>query len=422
MTERRDPPWDDQIPEPDTEKLLGEWFEEEAPAREPAVLAPNVIAQTALTRRRTRWFVRDWWRDLFRLHQRTSLTPALVASATAVVAILLVFGLALSDGLFGDSEGTDAIPLPADAIVVSGDDENVTPTISAAIEQAQAGETVFILPGEYIENLVIDKDIHLLGGGSVEDVVLRPASSDEAIIVIDGADPTISNFTITGPGNSVQIVAASPTITEMVFRDVGDQWWTYTGARWDGYDDAAPSIRVELFASPTIHLNTFDGGGEIEVGSGSDATITDNELINGAAIFLEDAGDDTLVQGNRITDSGLYSIESTSCSELTIEQNAISQSDPGIAIQALCLAGSIRDNQISGANVGIQLLDRAAPEITGNVIDTDGVALEIHEGVSPTLSSNELCGENAIMAVMRGAMPLDLSGNTLCEAPLIFGD
>ena len=421
MTERHDPPWDDQIPEPDAEQLLSEWFEEEAPTREPAVLAPNVIAQTALTRRRSRWFVRDWWRDLFRLHQRPSLIPALAVSATAVVAILLVIGLVLPGGLLGEPERSETFDIPAEAIVVSPDDEGVTATISEAIAQADEGDTVAVLPGDYVENLVIDKDIELIGAGRPEDVVLRPATSDEPIILIDGGDPTISGFTISGPSNSVRIVASAPTITEMVFDDVGDQWWTYTGAGWDGFDDAAPSIMVELFSFPTIQGNTFVGGGEIEVANGSDAIITDNELTEGAAIFLNDAGDDTLVQGNRITDSGLYSIESTSCSELVIERNIISQSDPGIAIQAGCLTGTIRDNEIRGANVGIQLHDRTTAQIIGNVIDTDGVALEIHEGAEPMLTDNELCGENAIMAVMRGGRPLELSGNTLCEgSPLIF--
>ena len=117
-------------------------------------------------------------------------------------------------------------------IVVSADDEDVTPTISEAIEQAEEGETVFILPGEYTENLVIDKDIQLLGAGAVGGRCSAAAGpADEPIILIDGADPTISNFTVTGPGNRVHIVAATPTITEMVFREVGDQWWTYTGCR-----------------------------------------------------------------------------------------------------------------------------------------------------------------------------------------------
>ena len=43
-------------------------------------------------------------------------------------------------------------------------------------------------------------------------------------------------------------------------------------------------------------------------------------------------------------------------------------------------------------------------------------------GDTSSSTANELCGQNAIMAVMRGGMPLNLSGNTLCDAPLIFGD
>ena len=411
MTEHRDPSWDAPTTEVDTEQLLAEWFDEEAPNREPTVLAPNVIARTALTRRRSRWFVRDWWRDLFRLHQRSPLSPAPAAGLAAGVAVVLLVVLVMPRGY----------DIPADALVVSVNDPDRLPSITEAIEQAQDGDIVAILPGEYTENLVIDKPITLQGFGDRDEIVLRPASADEPIILIDGGDATISGFTISGPGNSVQVLDSAPIIEKMVFRDVGDQWWTYTGAGWDGFDDAAQSILVELFATPVIRQNTFEGGGEIEVRAGSDAEIIDNVLVDGAAIFLNDAGDDTIVARNDITRSGLYSIESTSCSELVIEGNTITQPDPGIAIQAVCLGGAIRGNTIDGANVGIQLIDRSSPEITGNVINTDGVALEVHEGVSPTLSGNELCGKNAIMAVLRGGEPLDLADNTICEGvPLVF--
>lgn len=422
MTDRRDPPWDDPMQQPDTEQLLSEWFEEEAPDREPAVLAPNVIARTALTRRRSRWFVRDWWRDLFRLDQRPSLAPA-IAGAAAVVAIVLVVGLVLPGGFLGEGETTGVQLDPGEAIVVNPADDSVKQTISEAIEQAEDGERVFIFPGEYVENIaILNKTIELVGGGNVGDVILRPASDDAPILLIDGGASTISNFTIRGPGNRVQVTAAEPTITGMVFDGVGDQWWTYTGAGWDGFDDASPSILVELFSNPTIVGNTFIGGGEIEITDGSDAQILDNDLSEGAAIFLNDAGDDTVVRNNTIVDSGLFSIESTSCSELVIEDNVITQSDPGIGIQAACLEGAIRNNTIEGSNIGIELRERTSAEISGNVIDTTGVALEVFPEADPVLRDNELCGANAIMAVRRGALPLDLSDNEQCEdVPLIFG-
>jgi nitrous oxidase accessory protein NosD len=407
MTERRQPFREVDMNDVDTEQLLSEWFEDEAPSREPAVLAPNVIARTALTRRRSRYVVRDWWRDLFRTHQRPSLKPAL--GATAIVLALMVVGIAGLATLWSPTETEQPQPdYPADAIVVSP--EEARSTIAAAIAEADDGDTVAIMPGEYEENLLVDKDITLMGAGDREAIVLRPA------------DATVRGFTITGAGNSVSVVAGAPLIDDMFFHGVGDQWWTYTGSGWDGYEEASPSILVELFAEPTIQNSLFDGGGEIEIRDSSTARILGNTFINGAAIFLNDASGETVVRGNSITDSGLFSIEITSSTDLLVEGNVIEQSLPGIAIQAARVGGTIRDNEIRGANIGIQLVDGASPEIVGNTIDARGTALEVHEGISPTVTDNELCGDNAIMAVMRGAEPLDLAGNDLCDAPLVFGE
>ena len=419
MTQRLEPFGEADVNDVDTEQLLGEWFVDEAPAREPAVLAPNVIARTALTRRRSRYFVRDWWRDLFRTHQRSSLTPALGASALVLTMLVVgLAGLAISWAPSGEEE-PEAL-YPADAIVVSPD--QARSTISAAIAEAEAGDTVVIMPGEYRENLLIDSEITLMGAGDRGAIVLRPADPEQPILSIDDADAIVRGFTITGAGNSVTVVAGAPLIEDMVFDGVGDQWWTYTGANWDGYDEASPSILVELFAEPTIRNSLFDGGGEIEVRDSSTAQILDNTLINGAAIFLNDASSETVVRGNSITDSGLFSIEITSATDLLVEGNTIEQSQPGIGIQAARVGGTIRDNVIRGTNVGIQLMDGASPEISGNTIDADGAAFEVHGGISPTVTDNELCGDNAIMAVMRGAEPLDLSDNELCDAPLVFGE
>jgi nitrous oxidase accessory protein NosD len=417
MTDRHGPPWDQQIHDVDTEDLLAEWFEEEAPTREPAVLAPNVIARTALTRRRSRYFVRDWWRDLFRNDQRTSLKPALFASSIATLAILLVMVVVVLPR--GIETETQPPTYPGDALVVSPDDSANRSTISEAIAAAVAGDTVAILPGMYTENLVVDKDITLLGAGERDAIVLQPADPTLPIVELDSVDATMTGFTITGPGSTVSIVSGSPLIENMTFRDVGDQWWTYTGASWHGFEEAAPSINVELFADTIIRNNTFDGGGEIAIHDGSTAQILDNTLINGPAIFLEDASDDTVVKGNTITDSGLYSIESTSHSDLLIEGNIITQSAPGVGIQAVGLTGTIRNNQIRGAQAGIQIHDDD-PTVTGNIIDSVGVALEIGSGIDPEISDNELCGKNSILALTPDAVAPDLAGNKLCNAPLTY--
>jgi hypothetical protein len=126
-------------------------------------------------------------------------------------------------------------------------------------------------------------------------------------------------------------------------------------------------------------------------------------------------------RNNSIIDSGRYSIESTSATELLIKGNSISQRDPGIAIKAIDLRGTIKDNTIDGANVGVQLGGRATPTIIGNSIDTDGVAFEVVEDVDAVITGNELCAANAIVAVGRDVDPPDVSDNTICEGvPVTF--
>ncbi len=418
MNDRGKAPWDEPVNELDTDQLLTEWFEEEAPLREPALLAPNVIARTALTRRRSRWLVRDWWRDLLRGVRWPSLVPALAAGVVAIVA--LVFAVVT---WLPERASQPVLPdyVPADALIVSSNDASKKSTIAEAIAQAQPGDTVAILPGEYEENLLVDKDITLLGAGAAEEIVVRPAQPDEPVIRIDGGDATLTGFTVTGPGGGVEVVASQAVIDQMVFRDAGQRSWRFTGSGWEESDSARPSILVELFAEATITNNLLDGGGDIEVQRSSTALIEQNELSNGPSIALMDATGETVVRGNTITASGVFSIESASPTDLLIEGNVIRQRDPGIAILAFDLDGTIRGNTIEGANVGIQIVDRTTATIVDNTIDAVGVAFEIHEGVEPTISGNDLCGQNAIIALVGSATAPDVSDNTLCKGvPVVY--
>jgi len=46
----------------------------------------------------------------------------------------------------------------------------------------------------------------------------------------------------------------------------------------------------------------------------------------------------------------------------------------------------------------------------------------VHPDVSPTLIANELCGGNAIPALLGGAERPDLAGNQLRDVKVVFGD
>jgi parallel beta-helix repeat protein len=248
-------------------------------------------------------------------------------------------------------------------------------------------------------------------------------------------------MTLQGDDTSIIVEGGVPILRELVFDDAGVPFMPRDGQF---------QVIIHSGSTATFADKVLTGGAGIAVADLSDVLIEDN-VFNRAAL-IGSAGDHSAIRGNVFNEGEIYlsdpsavTIEGNTVQggrvglhahslpgEMhpraidhqtgpLVEGNTITQPDPGIAIQAVCLTGTIRGNTIEGANVGIQIVDGASPQIIGNTIHTDGVAFEIHEGVEPTLSGNDICGANAIMAVTRGGMPVDLSGNTVCEdVPLVF--
>ncbi|MBE0610565.1 MAG: hypothetical protein IH609_14390, partial [Dehalococcoidia bacterium] len=113
-------------------------------------------------------FLRNTW-------QNTG-TPAAVAG---VVGVLLLTGLTVT-----------AQPAAASA---------QQPSIASLIAAASPGDTVVVLPGTYREQLVIDKQVTLVGEG--RPVINGGGTGDVVVITADGV--TIRGFVIEGSGTNV---------------------------------------------------------------------------------------------------------------------------------------------------------------------------------------------------------------------------
>jgi len=73
-------------------------------------------------------------------------------------------------------------------------------TIAGEIEHAQAGDTVLVKAGEYLESPVINQSLTLLStdGRDETQIVLQPGSTYLGALTIDAPAVTVSGFTITG--------------------------------------------------------------------------------------------------------------------------------------------------------------------------------------------------------------------------------
>ena len=98
------------------------------------------------------------------------------------------------------------IPLCATAatINVPGD----APTLAAAIEQADAGDTITLAEGEFEGSVAVDEPLTITGAG-LEATVLR--AGEEEVVIVCNADLTINDLTV-GPGHDGIMVGDDVTL------------------------------------------------------------------------------------------------------------------------------------------------------------------------------------------------------------------
>lgn len=242
----------------------------------------------------------------------------------------------------------------------------IATTIQSEIDHAQAGDTVLVKQGTYVEQVVVGKSLALLGeSGAAATFIKAPSSIPVAssassnIVTIGGAGVSaeISGFTVAGPGPS-----GCGSIARGIFvRD---------GANANIHDNRIRDIRDQP-------LSGCQNGVGIQVGSASlsttgTATIHNNTVTgyqkNG--VTISNVGSSATISGNTITGAGATSV---------IAQNGVQISGGA--------TGTISGNTIRGhsytpfsyVSTGVLLYGSDA-DTDGNTIDENQVGIYHIEG------------------------------------------
>jgi len=205
-------------------------------------------------------------------------------------------------------------------------------TIQAAITEADAGDTIFVAAGEYVETgqIVIDKNLTIVGADK-ETTIIKPeqntGSSGDArgwFLVSTGCEFNLSNVTLDGEGWEVhQVIRSfgSGTIDTCSLKNIGYEEYYGLGIVIMGDYNMTVSnnefsnigrIGIQAFGpgvtDAKILGNTYTGKGEgdwldyaIEISAGANATVDGNTIRNcgpatdyagnwsGAGIYVEEA-------------------------------------------------------------------------------------------------------------------------------------
>ena len=305
-------------------------------------------------------------------------------------------------------------PLPgvaASTISVPGNQ----PTIQAAINAAQNGDTVVVAPGTYYENLNFGaKAITVESSNGPASTIIDGRSLGPVVSFTSGETTAsvLQGFTLqhgqtSFEGGGIYISSASPTI-------VGNVITNNQGCNGGGGITAA-------VGSPVIQGNTITGngpagcsggvgGGGIEVRGAGSAQIIGNTISNnswrggdGGGISLFAAGtptiEDNVISGNTAGDAGggIYAVNQ---SDATIVQNLIigNSAPGGAALYSSPPSGTrgpwLVNNTVAGNTGlnGVTLLDGFDEQIQlwNNAIVGTVVCQTTYQSTPPSLVANDV--------------------------------
>lgn len=310
-------------------------------------------------------------------------------------------------------------------------------TIQAGIDAVDAGGTVHLLAGTYLDQGVIGKSL-TLDGDTAANTVISGASGDAAAgtrtgLTITAAGVVVRDVTVSGERRGIQLTgddADGAVLTHLVASGNVEQGIISENFTLDGLtvDDVVASDNHGTTANNsrglwlvngdksgiTVTNSTFANNGLVGLDV-SDGTVTGAHLSGNTVTGNGDAGigvlgalgSDNTVSGNTVTDNGRFGIEvKNSTGAVTVAGNTVSRTTAatspkdlaGIAViqrgGAQPLGATVSGNTVTGFarmgggtgdGFGI-VVEGTGHAVTGNTLTGDDVGVQV-QGGNPTANT-----------------------------------
>jgi parallel beta-helix repeat protein len=213
------------------------------------------------------------------------------------------------------------------------------PSIQTAIDQAQAGDTIYVFGGLYEEIIIVDKQLNLWGGVEGTESIINADDDVRYTMKITADNVKIQDFIFTDQnkvkaspiGALISVQAENVVITSNQF-----------------YETDSYAIHIDETADGTVVngnvINNTEKGIVIESSDTNDIFNNEISTCTDAGIYLDNAAE------NRLYDNTIYScakaIQGSFCSKLNLSNNTLYENTYASILLESCSQTTIRHNLI----------------------------------------------------------------------------
>jgi serine/threonine protein phosphatase PrpC len=239
------------------------------------------------------------------------------------ILLSMVIWIAVQSSLWpgGDSRGiAPALEYSAKTLVVGPGTQFDFSSIGQALEQAQAGDTIEVSPGEYAESLVLKEGVNLVSQGSREAVILGGAQAVEpgvAVVAQGVKKGRFAGFKIQGSGSTALAIGLRLTDSSLEIEDLEISDTLIAAVEIKG---SAATLRASY-----IHDNV---GSAVVVSALARPLLAHNVIVNnGKQTGEPKAGLEVLERarpilvGNVIAENGIFGIHGWNADSDTLRRN-----------------------------------------------------------------------------------------------------
>ena len=143
--------------------------------------------------------------------------------STVLVVLVLLLGTLMAPVPYSSGEDSRA----ERTLYVDDDGTETYTSIQSAVNAASAGDTIVVRDGEYVENLVIGREITLRSDNGSAFTTIRAASSSNHCVQLLGDRTVLQGFTITGAAdgyNSANVYINKASHCEILENDIRDSY------------------------------------------------------------------------------------------------------------------------------------------------------------------------------------------------------